>query len=149
MVVFWSLLKITGIKRFSLQWPRCEFKYKKWTKHLSLLLASFRFVETQYLHFTTRMFGHSAITPFLGGCVVEVSVRPYESCKNTEGLASPKCPYETGTTVVQNISNWPAWSGWNEQKQIYWVLKPAQVSSMKSTTKLSLNPPSTIDRNCL
>ena len=33
----------------------------------SLSLASFRFCETQYLHFATRVFGHSAISPFLGG----------------------------------------------------------------------------------
>ena len=32
-----------------------------------LLLNPFGFCETLYLHFTTRMFGHSAITPFLGG----------------------------------------------------------------------------------
>ena len=38
-------------------------------KHWFLLLASFRFGETQYLRFTTRVFGHSAITPFLGGYV--------------------------------------------------------------------------------
>jgi len=30
-------------------------------------LASIRFCETQCLHFTTRVFGHSAISPFLGG----------------------------------------------------------------------------------
>jgi len=30
-------------------------------------LASIRSCETQYLHFTTRMFGHSATSPFLGG----------------------------------------------------------------------------------
>jgi len=32
-------------------------------------MASFRFCATQYcvLHFTTRVFGHSAISPFLGG----------------------------------------------------------------------------------
>jgi len=28
-------------------------------------LASFRFCETQYAHFTTRVFGHSAISLFL------------------------------------------------------------------------------------
>ena len=32
-----------------------------------LSLASFRSCETQYLHFTTRVFGHSAISLFLGG----------------------------------------------------------------------------------
>ena len=32
-----------------------------------LSLASFRFFETQYLHFTTRVFGHSASSPVLGG----------------------------------------------------------------------------------
>jgi len=35
--------------------------------HLTLSLASFRFGETKYLHFTTHVFGHSAIFPFLGG----------------------------------------------------------------------------------
>jgi len=37
-------------------------------------LASFRFCETQYLHFATRVFGFSAITPFLGGCVCDMWV---------------------------------------------------------------------------
>jgi len=32
-----------------------------------LSLASFRFCETQYLHLTTCVFGHSVISPFLGG----------------------------------------------------------------------------------
>jgi len=36
-----------------------------------LLLNSFCFCETWYLHFTTRVFGHSAITPFLGGNLSE------------------------------------------------------------------------------
>ena len=41
--------------------------------HWTLLLASFRFCETQYLHFTTRVFGHSAISPFLGGQISYVT----------------------------------------------------------------------------
>jgi len=32
-----------------------------------LLLSPFCFCDKKYLHFTTRMFGHSAIGPFLGG----------------------------------------------------------------------------------
>jgi len=32
-----------------------------------LALNPFCFCETKYLNFTTRVFGHSAITPFLGG----------------------------------------------------------------------------------
>ena len=42
--------------------------------------------------------------------------RPYESCKNISGLPPPRCPFETGTTVVQNksmvhtISTRPWWS---------------------------------------
>ena len=43
------------------------------------------------------------------------TARPYESCKNIEGLAPPRCPFETGTTVVQMISTRPAWSGGNEK----------------------------------
>ena len=43
------------------------------------------------------------------------STRPYESGKNIEGLAPPRCPFETGTIVVQIISTWPAWSGRNEK----------------------------------
>jgi len=43
--------------------------------HWFLLLASFRFCETQYLHFTTRAFGHSAIAPFLGGVSLLCYVR--------------------------------------------------------------------------
>jgi len=35
----------------------------KWT----LLLNTFCFCETEYLYFTTRVFGHSTISPFLGG----------------------------------------------------------------------------------
>jgi len=34
--------------------------------HWSLSLVSFRFCETQYLHFSTRVFGHSVISLFLG-----------------------------------------------------------------------------------
>ena len=34
-----------------------------------LLLNPFWFCETWDLHFTTRVFGHSAITPFLGGSI--------------------------------------------------------------------------------
>jgi len=44
----------------------------KTLNHWFLLLALFRFRETQYLHFTTRVFGHSAITPFLGGTIAEI-----------------------------------------------------------------------------
>jgi len=43
-----------------------DIKVSKTLSHWILLLASFRFCETQYLHFTTCVFGHSAITPFLG-----------------------------------------------------------------------------------
>jgi len=46
-----------------------NIKVSKTLNHWLLLLASFRFCETQYLHFTTCVFGHSAITPFLGGAV--------------------------------------------------------------------------------
>jgi len=53
-----------------------------------------------------------------GVCVYGVCVytaRPYESCKNIQGLAPPRCPFETGTTVVQIISNRPEWSRGNEK----------------------------------
>ena len=43
------------------------------------------------------------------------TARPYESCKNIEGLAPPRCPFETGTTVEQIISTRPAWSDGNEK----------------------------------
>jgi len=32
------------------------------------------------------------------------AARPYESCKNIQGLAPPRCPFEAGTTVVHIIS---------------------------------------------
>ena len=51
-----------------------NIKVSKPLSHWLLLLASFRFCETQYLHFTTRVFGHSAITPFLGGYMYVYSV---------------------------------------------------------------------------
>ena len=35
--------------------------------HWLLLLNPFRLCETYYLHFTTRVFDHNAISPFLGG----------------------------------------------------------------------------------
>jgi len=35
----------------------------------------FCFCETQYLHFTTRVFGHSAISPFLGGFKINLCKR--------------------------------------------------------------------------
>jgi len=44
-----------------------NIKVSKTLTHWFLLLSSFRFCDTQYLHFTTRVFGHRAITPFLGG----------------------------------------------------------------------------------
>jgi len=44
-----------------------SIKVSKTLYYWSLSLASFRFCETQYLHFTTRVFGHSASTPSLGG----------------------------------------------------------------------------------
>jgi len=46
---------------------------------------------------------------------MNVSARPYESSKNIEGLAPLRIPFETGTTVVQNNSTRPAWSGGNEK----------------------------------
>jgi len=53
-----------------------NIEVSKTLTHWFLLLASFRFCETQYLHFTTRVFGHSAITPCLGGKSVILSVKP-------------------------------------------------------------------------
>jgi len=44
-----------------------NIKVSTTSNHWFLLLASFRFCATQHLQFTTRVFGHSAITPFLGG----------------------------------------------------------------------------------
>jgi len=38
-----------------------------------LLLNPFCFCETQYLNFTTPVFGHGAITPFLGGLLSDVT----------------------------------------------------------------------------
>jgi len=53
---------------FSLVKPSRELKYKS-DKKIDLwilLLASSNSCETQYLHFTTCVFGHSTISPFLG-----------------------------------------------------------------------------------
>jgi len=44
-----------------------NIKVSKILYHWILLLNPFCFCETQYLHFTTRVFGHCAISPFLGG----------------------------------------------------------------------------------
>ena len=53
----------------------------------------FYFYETQYLHFTTRVFGHSAITAFLGGlhsaCGNGKSTKPGMSNRR---LTGPKLP---------------------------------------------------------
>jgi len=47
----------------------CDYaiKVSKEVYHYSLSLALFRFCEAKYLHFTTRVFRHSAISTFLGG----------------------------------------------------------------------------------
>jgi len=46
--------------------------------HCSLSLTSNCFCETQYLHFTTRVFGHRAISPFLGGYIyIYIYTRAY------------------------------------------------------------------------
>jgi len=34
---------------------------------MDLITGSFRFRETQYLHWITRVLGHSAIAPIMGG----------------------------------------------------------------------------------
>ena len=44
-----------------------NIKVSKILHHWILLLNPFGFCETEYLHFTTRVVGHDAITPFLGG----------------------------------------------------------------------------------
>jgi len=52
------------------------------------------------------------------------TARPYESCKNIQGLAPPRCPFEACTTVVQIISTSlrqiSAWLKW--RSQLYWVI---------------------------
>ena len=49
--------------------------------------------------------------------MVCVSARPYELCKNIQGLAPPRCPFEAVTTVVQIISarQISAWRKWRSQ----------------------------------
>jgi len=42
---------------------------RRMSRRLFLLLNPFCFCETYYLHFTIRVFDHSAISPFLGGCL--------------------------------------------------------------------------------
>ena len=44
-----------------------DMKVSKVLYHWTLSLDSFGFCDTQYLHFITCVFGHSAIAPFLGG----------------------------------------------------------------------------------
>ena len=58
---------------------------------LALLLNPFCFCETEYLYFTTRVFGHSAISPFLGGywnCSVSAKV---EKFFKVPGLSIKNC----------------------------------------------------------
>jgi len=51
--------------------------------HWFLSLASIRFCETKCLHFTTRVFGHSEITPFLHGIQYHVCIFFYIFCMYT------------------------------------------------------------------
>ena len=64
-----SITEITEYRYFSPYKPIRELtiKVSKILNQWSLLLKPFCFCETEYLHFTTRVFGHSAISPFLGG----------------------------------------------------------------------------------
>jgi len=52
-----------------------NIKVSKILYHWTLSLASFRFCETQCLHFTTRVFFQSAISPFLGGDATDNNLR--------------------------------------------------------------------------
>jgi len=62
-----SITEITQYTYFSPLQPSREFiKVSKILYQWILLLNQFCLGETSYLHFTTRVFGHSAITPFLG-----------------------------------------------------------------------------------
>jgi len=73
-----------------------KIKMSKTLNHWPSLLASYRFYETQYLHFTTRVFGHSAITTFLGGGVtsargvrnIKIERHPVRSCEAPQMLIS-------------------------------------------------------------
>ena len=69
LVVFPFLLRLLGsniLAYYDLS-VNLNIKVSKILYHWDLSLVSFRFCTTQYLHFTTRVFGHSVISPFLGG----------------------------------------------------------------------------------
>jgi len=66
-----SLLSITEIIEYTYFSPLglcCELKYKSEQNvlPLALIIEPILFLCNKILHFTTRVFGHSAISPFLG-----------------------------------------------------------------------------------
>jgi len=65
-----SITEITKYRYFSHQSlaVNLNMKVSKVLYHWILSLNHFSFCETQYLHFTTHVFGHSVISPFLGVC---------------------------------------------------------------------------------
>jgi len=72
LVLSGSLLSITEItesRYFSPLKPIHELIYniKQNIVPMGLIIETIYFCETEYLHFTTRVFGHSAISPFLSG----------------------------------------------------------------------------------
>ena len=64
-----TITEITEYMYFSPLKPcvNLNIKVSKILYQWILLLNPFCFCETIYLHFTIRVFGHNAITPFLGG----------------------------------------------------------------------------------
>ena len=77
-----SKLSITEITEYTylVHWRlavNLNIKVSKILYRWILSLNQFFFCETQYLQFTTRVFGHSAITPFLGGCAKATHLTMY------------------------------------------------------------------------
>ena len=58
-----------------------------------------------YIYTYIYIYIHVYICMCMGKREQSLAARPYESFKNIQGLAPPRCPFGTGTAVVQNISN--------------------------------------------
>jgi len=72
-----SLLRLLGTN--ILFYNSLNIQVSKFMYHCILSLASFCFCSIQHLHFTTRVFAHSAVSPFLG-CLL-VSANETRVCK--------------------------------------------------------------------
>jgi len=72
LAVFFQLLRLlsTDILVHTILCLNYYIKVNKILYEWLLLLNPFCFCETEYLYFTTRVFGHSAISPFLGGLIL-------------------------------------------------------------------------------